>query len=173
MPNSPLADLLQQLRNTRLQDLGGTRVSAVIPVSSRLINELAAASIPPGAAVREVDVTPLAGDAFSVRIQPRAALLPSLTVRIEIIAQPQMPASPVLVLRMATMGGLFAFAGGAFSLDRLLPPGVRLDGDRILLDLAALARQHGAADLLEHVKSLKVNTDRGRVVLSLDIEVAD
>ena len=171
MPNPPLAALLQQLRSTRFHDLEGTRVSAAIPVSGRLINELVAGAIMPGTPVRAVDVTPLAGEAFSVRIQPRAALLPSLTVRVEIVAQPQMPASPVLVLRMATMGGLFAFAGGAFSLDRLLPPGIRLDGDRILVNLAALAQQNGAGDLLEHVAAVRVNTQPGKVVLTVDVAV--
>ena len=172
MPNHALAGLLQHLRNTHFQDLGGTRVSAAVPISERLINEAVAAQIKPGLPVRQVAVTPLAGDAFSVRILPRAALLPSLTVRVEIIAQPQMPASPVLVLRMATMSGLFAFAGGAFSLERLLPPGVRLDGDRILVDLAALARQNGAADLLEHLASIKVNTQPGKVVVTAEVAVA-
>lgn len=171
MPNDSFFEILRQLQETRFRDLAGTRVSGTVPVSERLINELVAASIPRGAPVREVRVQPLPGNAFSVRVSPRAALLPSITLRLEIERQPELPASPLIVLRMATMGGLLGFAGSALPIASMLPPGVRLDADRILVDLRTIAAQRGAADLLQHVTQLRVNTEEGRVVLHVDLAV--
>ena len=121
--------------------------------------------------MREVRVHPASGDAFSVRVAPRASLLPSITVRLEIDRQPELPASPVLVLRMATMGGLFGLASAAFPIAGMLPPGVRLDGDRILVDLRAIAADRGAADLLEYVTGLQLHTEEGRAVLHVDLSI--
>ena len=167
----PIVDVLDRLRSSGFQDLAGTRFSGSIPVSERLINELVAGSIPRDAPVREVRVQPLDADAFSIRVSPRAALLPSLTLRLDIDQQPQMPGSPVLVLRMATMGGLLGLASAALPVARMLPPGVRVDGDRILVDLGAMAVQRGAQDLLRHVTQLRVNTEAGRVVLRIDLAI--
>ena len=163
LSNSSLAEIVRRLQSTEFRDLSGARVSATIPVSERLVNEIVTASLPRNVPVKEVRVQPLAGDAFAVRLAPKAALLPALSLRLEIIQQPDLPSTPVLVLRMATMGALFGLASAAFPIAGLLPPGVRLDGDRILLDLAALAARAGAADLLPHLSSLRVNTEDGRV----------
>jgi hypothetical protein len=140
-------------------------------VSERLINEIVATTIRQGGPVREVGVHPVAGNAFSVRVAPRASLLPSLTVRLEIERQPDLPSSPFLVLRMATMGGLLGFAGSALPIGNMLPPGVRLEGDRIVVDLRAIAADQGSAGLLEHVTQLRVNTEEARVVLHLDLAI--
>jgi hypothetical protein len=164
-------EILRHLQTTGFRDLSGTRISGTVPVSERLINELVASAVRPAGPVREVRVQPLAGDAFSVRVAPRASLLPSITVRLEIDRQPELPASPVLVLRLATMGGLFGLAAAALPIAGMLPPGVRLDGDRILVDVRAIAADRGAGDLLEYVTGLRLNTEEGRVVLHLDLSI--
>jgi hypothetical protein len=132
-------EILKHIRESGFRDLAGARISATVPVSERLIDELAAESLKQGGPIREVRVHPLPGNAFSVRLVPRAALLPSITVRVEIERQPELPSSPVLVLRIATMGGLIGLAASALPLAHRLPSGVRLDGDRILVDLHAMA----------------------------------
>jgi hypothetical protein len=48
---------------------------------------------------------------------------------------------------------------------------VRLDGDRILVDLRTIAAQHGVADLLDHLRQLAITTHEGRLVLSFDAAV--
>lgn len=166
MAPTQFAALLQQLQSTGFREISGTRLSATVPVSERLINEMIAATIPAGGHVRDVQVRPEAGDRFSVRITPRASILPALTVKLQIERQPELPGSPVLVLRMATMGGLFGLATAA--LPQMLPPGVRMEGDRIHVDLRSIAAQRGLADLLQFVKQLRVNTEEGRVIIQVD-----
>lgn len=172
MPASELIQILNHLQTTRFQDVSGTRLSATIPASERLVNELVAATMPRNLPVREVSVRPEAGNRFSVRLTPRASMLPQLTLKLEIEKQPEFPASPVLVLRMATMGGLFGLAGAALPIGNMLPPGVRLDGERILVDLRAMAAQHGYGAYLEYVRDLRITTEPGRVLVHLNAGVS-
>lgn len=165
-------EILHHLQSTGFRDIAGARVAAAIPVSERLINELVAATMPPNLPVREVSVRPEANNRFSVRLTPRASMLPQLTLKLDIERQPEFPSSPVLVLRMATMGGLFGLAGAALPLDKMMPPGVRLDGERILVDLRAMAAQHGFADVLQYVRDLRVTTEPGRLLLHVDAAVS-
>lgn len=170
MSTADLLAIVQSLRSTGFRDLSDARVSATVPVSERLINQLVAASLPPGVPVREVQVHPEAGDRFSVRLTPRSGFLPSLTIKLAIERQPELPGSPELVLRMATLGGLFGLAAAALPIAQMLPPGVSLDGELIRVDVRALAAQGGAADLLRFATRLIVRTEDGRMVL--DVEAA-
>ena len=167
VPKPDFPALLRSLQATEFRDLAETRISATVPVSERLINELVAGTMPPTVPLREVHVHPEAGDAFAVRLSPRAAFLPSLTVRLTIDRQPSLPGSPVLVLRMATMGGLFGLAAGALPIAQMLPPGVRLEGDLIHVDLQAIAAQRGFSEMLRYVRELRVTTEERRAVLHL------
>jgi hypothetical protein len=171
MSPSPLLSLLLDLRDTKFRDLAGARVSASIPISEPLLNSIVAATMPKNLPVREVSVRPEQSNRFSVRISPKAAFLPQLTVKLDIEKQPQFPAAPELVLRMATMGGLLGLAGAAFPIAGMLPPGVRLQGDRIIVDLRALAHREGVVDLLELVRELEITTDEGRMRVFVDMSV--
>jgi hypothetical protein len=45
----------------------------------------------------------------------------------------------------------------------LLPPGIRMAGDRVLVDVAALLQQRGMGLVIQHVDDLKVTTEEGMV----------
>ena len=171
MNTSPLAAILVNLRDARFRDLSGARISASVPVSEQLLNEIVRATMPGNLPVREVVVHPEPMNRFSVRIVPKAAFLPPLTVKLQIEKQPEFPASPELVLRMATMGGLLGLAGAAFPIAGMLPPGVRLDGERIVVDLRAMAQREGVLDLLALVRELEITTEEGRVLIFADTSV--
>lgn len=169
-PNA-FADILNHLQSTGFADIAGTRIAADVPLSERLINEFVAASLPPNVPIRGVAIKPEAGNRFSVRITPKAGLIPPITLKLEIEQQPDMPHSPVLALRMKTMGGLFGFASAALPIANMLPPGVRLQGERILVDLRAIAAQKGFADFIGYVTALRVTSEDGRVLLHLNAGV--
>ena len=52
-----------------------------------------------------------------------------------------------------------------------LPPGIRLDGDRLELDIPVLAARTEAAPLLSYVRTLELHTVADRFVLVVDLEV--
>lgn len=159
-------DLLRRLQSSNFRDLAGARGTAVIPLSEQLINDLVAASLPASAPVRAVSVHPETDGRFSVRIVPKAALMPALTLKLLIDEQPRLPESAVLVLRLTTLGGLFGLASGAIA--GMLPAGITLDGERIRVDLRALAEARGVAGLLQHVSQLRITTDAGRITVHVD-----
>lgn len=172
MPNAMpdhLFELFQHLRAQRFRELAGARVCATVPLSERLVNDLIATSLPPNGPVRSVAIRPEAEDRFSVRIVPRAALIPGLTLQLAVERQPQLPGSAVLTLRMLTLGGLFGLASGVIA--GMFPPGLRLDGERIHVDLRTIAEQRGAGEALEYISGLRVHTEPGRVVLLVDAGV--
>ena len=92
--------------------------------------------------------------------------MPAITLKLAIEVQPQLPSNPVLGLRMVTLGGLFGLAGGVIA--GFLPPGITLQGERILVDLRTLAAQHGAADVFGYLTAIRVGSEPGRVILHLE-----
>jgi hypothetical protein len=118
-----------------------------------------------------VDIRPRAGDSFDVLITVSWPFVPAIKVSFTIERQPEFPASPVLVLRWSLLGGVGALASRFIaSLDRL-PAGVKLDGDRLLLDLPRLAERAAAAAWLSYVRSLELHTVDDRFVLDLELEI--
>jgi hypothetical protein len=160
-------EIVRRLRDSRFRDLSGTRLGATIPIAEDLLNQIIAATLPPNAPVRAVNLHPEDGDRLSVRISPKAALMPSITLKLAIEEQPRLPDSPVLVLRMATLSGLFGLASGAIS--GMLPPGVTLQGERIHVDLGILAAQQpGAEEWLDLLTQIEVHAEAGRLVVLLN-----
>ena len=166
MSDPRLVRIFEQLRASRFADLAGARVSASIPVSERLLNELVASAIPPSVPVRDVTIQPRRGDRFSVRARlARVDFLPPINITVAIERQPELPDSP-LVLRLTAFPGLII--GAAFPIASKLPPGIRMDKDRVLVDLKTLAESQGYADLLTLVEKVRLTTDEGRLIVELE-----
>jgi hypothetical protein len=166
MPNPKLIELFDHLRASRFRAFAGARVTIDAPIAEPLLNDLIAASLPPHAPIRSASIHPYSNDQFSLRIVPKAAIMPAITLKLAIEVQPQLPSNPVLGLRMVTLGGLFGLAGGVIA--GFLPPGITLQGERILVDLRTLAAQHGAADVFGYLTAIRVGSEPGRVILHLE-----
>lgn len=153
------------------EDLRGAEVSATVPVSERLLNEIVQEAMPPSAPVRDIHISPQAGDRFLVRARLGASpLLPAFKVSVAIERQPDLPSSPVLVLRLE-LGALMSLAGPALRFLDALPPGIRMEGDRISVDIPLLLEQRGMRSYLDHLEQLRVNTTDGALVLSFRARV--
>jgi hypothetical protein len=163
-----LAALLEHLQASRFRDVAGARASVVVPVSEALLNAVIAASIPANAPVREVAIRPEASNRMLVRVRlTKPAFLPPVNVGVLIERQPEFPGSPELVLRITSLPGLMSFAGAAMSFVNVLPPGVRMTGDRVFVDIPAQLERFGQSHLLPHVRRINVFTEPGRVILDL------
>ncbi len=159
--------LVTGLRATAFADLRGARADITLPISDRLLNEALAQALPPSAPVRDLELASRPGNRIGLRFKVAAAsFLPPLNVTLTIDEQPRLPASPVLVLKLE-MGGLLSMAGSALRFLDALPPGIRVAGDRIHVDIAALLAQRGLGELLEYAEHLEVTTTAGAVVVSI------
>lgn len=156
-----------RLRATGFSDLRGARADITLPMSDRMLNEALAQAMPPSAPVRDLELDSRPGNRIGLRFKVAAAsFLPPLSVTLTIDEQPRLPASPVLVLKLE-MGGLLSMAGSALRFLDALPPGIRVAGDRIHVDIAALLAQQGLGELLDYVEHLEVTTAAGAVVVSM------
>ena len=168
------SELLAYLKSSGFRDLAGSRVSARIPVSRSLLNRVVADALQESTApVRGVDIRPRAGDEFDVLITLSWPFVPPLKVIFKVERQPDFPASPILVLHWSLLGAMGTIASRLIaSLDRL-PAGVRLDGNRLVLDIPTLAGPALAAKLLPAVKSLQFHTLDDRAVIALELEIPE
>lgn len=164
-----LEQLMRDARAGHAPDLAGTRVVGDVSVADRLVNQVLAEKISPDGAVREVTVRAEPGRArVSIKIA-RPSFLPPLSFVLTIEAQPQLPASPVLVLRVGMMPGVAALLGTGLSFMNVLPPGYRLEGDRLVVDMAAVLDDRGYGWVLPYLRSLNVAFEEGRIVNHVEI----
>lgn len=170
MPDSGLRRALEQLRATRFAEIKGARLSLSIPVAERLLNELVGAALPPSLPVRDVTIRPRASNTLQVRARvAKLDFLPPVTLTLDIDQQPRLPDTP-LGLRLRTFPGLAALAGPLLS-QKPFPPGVRLEGDRLFVDVAQLLDRAGLGDFVPLIERLHVATDEGRLIVEVDVRV--
>lgn len=166
-----ISKLLETLQASGFRDVAGARAAATIPIGERLLNQIVAAALPPSAPVRDVVIQPQAGNRLSVRAKlTRLEFLPPITLTLAIERQPELPASPALVLRIAGLPGLLGFAGPLL-VNPKLPPGVRLDGDRLTLDLAVALAHYGQRELLSYLERVHVTSEAGQLLIDIAARV--
>ena len=169
-PKPPLEAILAEQLGAGLSGLTGSAVHATIRLADALLNQIVAASLPPAAAVRAIRLASRAGNAVDVTVTPKAALLPRMHARLEIDKQPVLPDDPVLVIRVTGGAGmLLGLASSFFAAS--LPPGVRIDGSLVHVDVHAMAAAYGQSSHLRYARTLHVATDEGVVVITIDAAV--
>jgi hypothetical protein len=165
--SSPFVRLLASLQASGFADLRGADVSADVPISERLLNEIVQQSLPPSLPVRDLYVSPRDGDRFDVRLRVgSSSLLPPLKLALRIYRQPDLPSSPVLVFKLE-MGALASLAAPALRFFDAFPRGVRLEGDLLSIDIAELLAQRGLDKYLQHVRRIELHTSNAIVVASI------
>ncbi len=165
-----VSSLLADLRRTRFRDLAGARIAARIPIASPLLNRLVADALRQTTApVRRIDVRPLPGDRFECIVSLKWALVPPLTVAVTIEQQPAIPESPILVLRWSLPAGLSAVVSQFVGALKSLPDGVRLETDRVLLDLQRLAARGPATEAWSYVTGLELHTTEAAAVIDVTL----
>jgi hypothetical protein len=173
-PRDPLARI-RRLLGPRLEELAGAHVRGEIPVTELVLNTLIAErlrSSPSPVETAEVQVRP-EGELFvRVRLR-RPSFIPPVMVGLRIEQQPDLPRSAVLGLRwwLPGMGALAAFAGPVISLLRAGPPGIAVEGERVLVDLRQILHAQGFGEAMDLLRSLRVGTREGAVVCAFEVEV--
>ena len=165
-----LLAILEQLRASRFAELQGTHASLSIPIPERLLNELITTMMPPSAPVRDLHVRPQAGNRLAVRARAaRLDFLPPVTISLRIEQQPQLPDTP-LVIRILSLPGLLSMASSLLS-PASLPAGVRLERDRLVIDVRQLLELKGVGDIVPLIERLHVTSEEGSLRLDVQTKI--
>ena len=146
--NEWIGRLFRRQLETGFADLRGANAAVTVPISERLLNDILSEALPSSGAVRDLHVSPKAGDRFQVRVRLGSSrLIPPIRLHVVIDRQPDLPSHAVLALRFEATG-LMVLAGPLLRLMNALPPGILVKDDRIYIDLrTALGRYHLAQSL--------------------------
>lgn len=146
--------------------LAGSEGHASIRVSERMLNTALADALRGSGAIRELHVSPRAGNRLGVRlVAAKPSFLPPISFEVIIDKQPSLPDDPVLGLTLSGIGGLLRFAGPAAGFFTALPPGVRMEGERVFVDVRAALAPHGLTSVLNYITEVAVGTEEGRLVV--------
>ncbi len=155
-----VAELLDNLRRTGFADLTGSRAAIDLAIPEALINRAVADALAGSEGrLRGVTVVIKPGYKFHLDLQLSRSIMPSIAIEAVLDRQPSLPDAPELVFRWRTfLPGLAALAGSAASFLAKLPPGVRLEADRVFVDIRPLLERAAAADLLPLLSELRLST---------------
>ena len=162
-----LERIVAEQKRVRFQGLSGSEFGGTIRLSDRLLNACIAAAMPADGPVRALTVRSREGNWLDVKVTlAKPSFLPPLSAELAIDRQPTLPNDPVLTLRLA---------GGAGSLMKLLnsplrravtlPPGIKIDGDRLLVDIRAVLQDRGQASLLDYLQQMCVTTEEAGIAV--------
>jgi len=174
---SAALDRARQLLGPRLEEAAGSRISGEIPVSEALLNRLIAQKLlgSEGAlASAELQVRPSGDVLVRLRVR-RPSFAPAVIVALHIERQPAPPVSMELGLKWSIpgLGLLAALAAPVVSFFKKPPAGIRIEGDLLIVDLAAIASSQGVGALLEFVTGLTITSRDGALVVAFELRIPD
>jgi hypothetical protein len=171
---SLVAEKVRRLLGIDLPEIAGSVFAGEIPLSNALVNRLimqrlAAAQLP----IAGVRVEAHDGDQLRIVLSMRGSLIPDVTIKAQIEEQPQFPGPAVLWLRwtLPAMRALSFVAAPVLAYFKKLPPGIRVDGDRIAVDFADLLRSRGLGELMDFITRVNVTTREGAIVVAFALRV--
>lgn len=169
-----LRERVRSLLGLELEELQGTRLAGEIPLTDAVVNRviaarLAGAKLPVSAA----HVEALDGNVLRVKIVPSVRLFPSISAEAHIERQPEFPDYPVLRLRwsIAGAGALARLVAPIIASFKSLPPGIRIEGDVITIDVRELLVARGFGEIIEYVAGLRIETRNGVLLVKFEVSI--
>lgn len=160
--------VFQRIIDSNFSDLKGTIVDASLPVPQTLINELIEVLLRGNKSISSCVVSVHPQNRVSVNL--RTALLPwplHLKLKLDKSVDFASYSSPKIRAWMENNRLL----GSLGSMFKALPEGIKLYGNQVVVDLGAYLQTPEQKRMLELVKSVDIETEEGKVVLDVKIEV--
>jgi hypothetical protein len=158
-----MEELIGGLRAGRAPEVAGSQAAVDVSLSEALLNRAIVERLPTDGPVRDARLRLVAGEALVTLRLARPRFLPPVTVTLTVERQPNLPGSSEFGLRLGLPAGLGMLAGIGANLFATLPPGMRLDGDRLSVDLARLLAEQDLGWVLRYARALVVTFEPGRV----------
>ncbi len=169
-----LREQVRRMLGIELSEISGTLLAGEVPLRNALVNRLIAHRVATlQSPVDGVRIEPHDGERVTIVLSMRGSIMPDIKIEAQIEQQAEFPAPAVLLLRwtMPGMGKLSLLAGPALSYFKKLPPGIRVDGDRIEVSIAELLRSRGMGELMDYMTRLHITTREGVIIAAFALRV--
>ncbi len=160
--------IIQKIIRNNFSELKGATVDASIPLPQQLINELIAEPVKGNKNIASVRAAIHPQNRISVDV--KTTLLPwPLNLKLKLDKSVDLASYPSPKIRAWMENNLLL--GSLGSMLNVLPEGIKLYGDQIVIDLGAFLRTAEQKRLLKLVKSVGIRTEEGKVILDAKIEI--
>jgi hypothetical protein len=168
-----LSRIFVEQQSLGFSGLSGSELSGTVRLSDALLNTAIAIALPPDGIVRTVIVRSYENNRLDAKVTlARPSFLPPLTVQLAVDRQPDLPGNPLLALRLiGGAGSLLKLTSSFVRRAAALPPGISIEGDRVLVDIRAVLQARGQAAFLEFAKQVSVTTEDGGLAVFVQARV--
>jgi hypothetical protein len=160
-------EFLQKIIDRNFSDLKGATANASIPLPAALINELVRDALKGNKNIASILVSVYPANQLTARV--KTTLLPwtlDLKLKLDTSVDFASYASPKIRAWLEN-NRLLGSLGALFN---ALPEGIKLYGNQLVFDLGAFLRTPEQRKYLELIKSVRIQTEEGRVIL--DVQAA-
>ena len=158
--------IFQRLIDNNLSDLAGLTVDASIPVPEYLVNEILEAALRGNKNIRECRISIGAQNSASVNIRTPLWLWP-INIRLKLERSMDFLSSPKLSAELEN----HVFLGKLGTLFKMLPDGINIENNRVIIDVQSFLETPEQRRLLELLKSAEISTEQAKVVVDIKIKV--
>ena len=160
--------IFQKIVTNNFSDLRGTVVNASVPVPDYLINEIIAAALQANGKIESCQISIHGQNKVSANV--KTILLPwSLSLKMKLDNSVDFASFSSPKVRAWLENNILLGKLGAFF--NLLPEGLKLYGNQIVIDMAAFLPTPEQRKMLGLVKSVEIRTEEGKVILNVKIAV--
>lgn len=159
-------EIFQRLIRDHFSELSGLFIDATVPVPERLVNEIIGMAIRGNKNISYCRLAISRQNRVSVNLKTPRWPWP-LELKLRLLRTVDMTRSPVLLAQLENKV-LLARLGSLF---KMLPAGIDIRGDQILVDLEAFFREPEQRVFLGMVRSAEIRTEEGRVILNIKAAV--
>jgi hypothetical protein len=159
-------DIFRRLIDSNFSDLRGLTAEVSIPVPQQLVNEVIAAVRQGGGRLEDFEV--LVHRQNRVSINLKTPLWPwPLELKLRLDNRVDFGGSPKIRARLENKVLLARFG----SLLNVLPAGIRIHEDQIILDVESFLSTPEQKRILELIRSVEIKTDEGQVIFDIKVNV--
>ena len=159
-------EIFQRIVANNFSDLEGLVIDASIPVQQKMINEIIDASLQGNQNIEYCQVS--IGEQNRISINVKTTRWPwPINLKVWVFKSVDMTSFPkirVLLENNAILGKLGSFF-------KVLPEGVKLYGEQIVIDVRSFLKTEQQKKFLAMLKSMEIQTEKGKLIFNLQIRI--